>query len=193
MRPGGSIISQLLVACSAFAVLVAVAAVVGYAGLHRQNSAARQHAGRDYALQQAAGLLQRDFTASQLSISRFALSGRGAVLRPVGRSRADFAAQLAILQRDAPSPLRGLVTTQARAGARLFTVADQIGKLPPASPQASGLAGGMIGIAGSFYAANSRLQAELAADVRQLTAASTHSLSAWPGARPRSPSPWRSS
>jgi two-component system, OmpR family, phosphate regulon sensor histidine kinase PhoR len=185
MRPRGSIISQLLVAFSALAVLVAVAAVVGYAGLHRQNSAARQRTGRDYALQQAAGRVQRDFTASQLSISGFALSGRSALLRPVGRSRADFAAQMAILRRDAPSPLRGLVTTQARAGTQLFTVASEIGKLPPASPQASGLARGTTRIAESFYAANSRLQADLAADVRQLTAASTHSMSmgqAWSAA-----------
>jgi two-component system phosphate regulon sensor histidine kinase PhoR len=185
MRPRGLIISQLLVAFSALAVLGAVAAVIGYAGLHRENSAARQRNGRDYALQQAAGLLQRDFTASQLSISRFALSGRSASLRPVGGYRADFAAQMAILRRDAPSPLRGLVTTQARAGTQLFTVASEIGTLPLASPQASGLAGGTTGIAERFYAANSRLQADLAADVRQLAAASTHSMSlgqAWSAA-----------
>jgi two-component system phosphate regulon sensor histidine kinase PhoR len=185
MRPRGLIISQVLAAFAAFAVLVAVAAVVGYVGLHRQNSAARQRAGRDYALQQAAGRLQQDFIASQLSISRFAPSGRRAWLRPVSRSRADFAAQMATLRRGAPSSLRGLVTTQALAGTQLFTVASEIGKLPPASPQARGLAGETTGIAGSFYAANSRLQADLAADVRQIGAASTHSLStglAWSAA-----------
>lgn len=185
MRPGGSIIGQLLVALSAFALLIAVAALIGYAELGRQNSAAKQRAERDYALQQAAGLLQRDFTAAQLSISRFAPTGRSAWPRPVGRSRADFAAQMAILRRDAPSGLRGLVTTQSRAGTQLFTVASEISTLPPTSPQASGLARGTPGIAGSFYAANSRLQADLAADARQLTAANTHAVSvgvAWSAA-----------
>ena len=178
MRPSGSIISQILVAFSAFALLIAVAAVVGYAGLARQNSATKQLTGQDYVLQQAAGRMQQDFTTSQLSISSFALSGRPGAARPIGASRADFAAQLAILQRAAPPSLSGLITTQARSGAQLFTVADTIGKLPPASAQAATLAAGTTRIAAEFLRGELRLQERLAVSIRQLTAESKHALGA---------------
>jgi two-component system, OmpR family, phosphate regulon sensor histidine kinase PhoR len=176
MRPRGSIISQLLIAFSVSAVLIALAAVVGYAGLARQDSASKQLSGRDYVLQQAAGRMQQDFTISQLSISGFVLSGRTGSLRPVTASRADFATQMAILRQEAPPGLQGLVLAQARAGTQLFAAADRVGRLPPASTAARKLASGTSTIAGSFYAANAAMQESLAVQVRQLTAESKHSL-----------------
>ena len=83
MRPRGSIISQVLVAFSAFAVLIAVAAVVGYTGLANQNSATKQLTGRDYVLEDTAGEMEQDFTISQLAISSFALSGHPSDLGPL--------------------------------------------------------------------------------------------------------------
>jgi len=176
MRPGVSMVSQHVVEFTAFAVLIAAAAMVGYAGLARDDSAAQQQTGRDYGLQLAAGRIQRDFTASQVSISGFGLSGRSARLPPVGKSRVDFTVELARLQRDAPRGLRGLVTTQGRDGTQLFAIAARIARLPPDSTLARRLASGATSIAVSFYAANSRTQETIAADITRLTAANKHSL-----------------
>jgi two-component system phosphate regulon sensor histidine kinase PhoR len=178
MRARGSILSQALVAFSAFAVLIAIAAAVGYLGLAHQNSATKQLTGQDYVLQLAAGRMQRDFTASELSITSFALGDRIAPLAPVSRYRTDFAAQVAILHRYAQPGMAGLVAKQSRAGTELFAAADAIGKLPLASAQAARLASRTSRIAGSFDMANSTMQEDIAADVRQLTERSKHSLSA---------------
>jgi two-component system phosphate regulon sensor histidine kinase PhoR len=173
MRSRASIISQAL---AAFAVLVAVAVTVGYLGLAHQDSAAAQLTSRDYVNQQAAGQMRQDFTTSQLSITGFALSGRQALLLPIGRSRADFAVNLAVLKRNVPPGMASLVTPQARAGAQLFTVAAAIAKLPPASASVARLASGTASIAQRFYLANSVMQERLAINIRQVTAQSKHAL-----------------
>lgn len=178
MRPHGSIITRLLIAFSVFAVLIAIAAVFIYVGVGRHDRATRELTGRDYVLQQAAGQLSESFTASQLAVSSFALTGRPAALRPLARARLSFSAELAILSRHAPATQRGRVAAQGRAGARLFAAARQLTRLPPASPAARRLASGTAGIAGGFYAANSELQDSVADDIKRLTAASKHSLSA---------------
>jgi two-component system phosphate regulon sensor histidine kinase PhoR len=176
MRPRGSIITRLLIAFSVFAVLIAIAAVFIYVGAGRQDRASKELTGRDYVLQQAAGQMSENFTASQLAVSGFALTGRPAVLRPLASARVSFSAELAILRRHAPAAQRGFVAAQGRAGARLFAVAGQITRLRPASPSARRLASGTASIAGSFYAANSAMQERLAADIRRLTADSGHYL-----------------
>jgi signal transduction histidine kinase/HAMP domain-containing protein len=178
MRPGGSIISQALVAFSAFAVLIAIAAAVGYAGLARQNSATKQLTGEDYVLQQAAGQMQEAFTISQLAISGCALSGRRASLLPISRERSDFAGNLAVIKRNVPPGMVSLVAPQARAGTQLFAVAAAIAKLPPASASARRLASGTSRVAQNFYLANAALQDVVAVNIRQLTAQSKNSLSA---------------
>jgi two-component system phosphate regulon sensor histidine kinase PhoR len=185
MRPGGSIISQLLVAFSAFAVLIAIAAMVGYVGLAHENSAAKQLTGQDYVLQQAAGRMQELFTISQLSITSFALSGRQASLAPIGSSRAGFAESLAVLERNVSPGTARLLPPQARAGTQLFAVAAAIASLPPASASTGRLANETTSIAQSFDQANSAMQERLAADIRLLTAQSKHALSmgvAWSAA-----------
>ncbi len=185
MRLGGSIIGRLLVVLSAFAVLVAIAAVVGYARLAHENSAAKQLTGQDYLLQQAAGQMQEFFTISQLSITSFALSGRPASLATIGSSRAGFAVNLAVLERNVSPGMAGLLPPQARAGTQLFAVAAAIAKLPPASASAARLASGTTSIAQSFYLANSAMQERIAADLRRLTGQSKHALSiglAWSAA-----------
>jgi two-component system phosphate regulon sensor histidine kinase PhoR len=178
MRPGGSIISQALVAFSAFAVLIAIAAAIGYAGLARQNSATKQLTGQDYVLQQAAGQIQEAFTISQLAISGCALSGRRASLLPISRERSDFAGNLAVIKRNVPPGMVSLVVPQARAGTQLFAAAAAIAKLPPASASARRLASGTSRIAQNFYQANAALHDVVAANIRRLAAQSKSSLSA---------------
>src|ERR1019366_5277237 len=161
MSPRGSILSQALVAFSAFAVLIAIAAAVGYMGLAHQNSATKQLTGQDYVIQQAAGQMQEAFTVSQLSISGFALSGRRASLLPISGERSAF------------------------AETHLFAGAAAIAKLPSASASARRLASGTSRIAQNFYQANSALQEVVAVNIRQLTAHSKRSLSvglAWSAA-----------
>ena len=185
MSPRGSILSQALVAFSAFAVLIAIAAAVGYMGLAHQNSATKQLTGQDYVLQQAAGQMQEAFTVSQLSISGFALTGRRASLLPITRERSAFAENLAAIKRNVSPGVAGLVAPQARAGTQLFAVAAAIAKLPPASASARRLASGTSRIAQNFYQANSALQEVVAVNIRQLTAHSKRSLSvglAWSAA-----------
>ena len=185
MSPRGSILSQALVAFSAFAVLIAIAAAVGYMGLAHQNSATKQLTGQDYVLQQAAGQMQEAFTVSQLSISGFALTGRRASLLPISRERSAFAENLAAIKRNVSPGVAGLVAPQARAGTQLFAVAAAIAKLPPASASARRLASGTSRIAHNFYQANSALQEVVAVNIRQLTAHSKRSLSvglAWSAA-----------
>ena len=185
MSPRGSIIGQALVAFSAFAVLIAIAAAVGYMGLAHQNSATKQLTGQDYVLQQAAGQMQEAFTVSQLSISGFALTGRRASLLPISRERSAFAENLAAIKRNVSPGVAGLVAPQARAGTQLFAVAAAIAKLPPASASARRLASGTSRIAQNFYQANSALQEVVAVNIRQLTAHSKRSLSvglAWSAA-----------
>ena len=185
MSPRGSILSQALVAFSAFAVLIAIAAAVGYMGLAHQNSATKQLTGQDYVLQQAAGQMQEAFTVSQLSISGFALTGRRASLLPISRERSAFAENLAAIKRNVSPGVASLVAPQARAGTQLFAVAAAIAKLPSASASARRLASGTSRIAQNFYQANSALQEVVAVNIRQLTAHSKRSLSvglAWSAA-----------
>jgi signal transduction histidine kinase/HAMP domain-containing protein len=179
-----SIISQVLLAFSVFAILIAVAAAVSYVAVEQQNSAAKQLTGRDYRLQQAAGQAQEAFTSSQIAISNYALSGRAAFLRPLVGARAFFAANVAVMRAVSPASLRGDVSAQVNAGTRLFEIAGRIAALPPGSPDARALARSVASVEGIFYPANSDMQEDVAADVRRLTKTSKDSLStglAWSG------------
>jgi signal transduction histidine kinase/HAMP domain-containing protein len=185
MRPRGSVISQLLLAFAVFAVLVGVAAAAVYLATARQDTASRQLTEHDYVLQAAAGRMQDEFNGGQMAISGYALSGRKSFLVPVRAQQAAFdrsAHQLAAL---APARLAGLTRTQQQAGARLFTVASQITRLPPRSAAARALATQSAATARSFFVANERFQAYLAADVRRLTDQGRHALAvglAWSAA-----------
>jgi two-component system, OmpR family, phosphate regulon sensor histidine kinase PhoR len=185
MRPHGSILSQALVAFSAFAVLIAIAAAVGYLGLAHQNSATTQLTGQDYVLQQAVGRMDAAFTVSQVSINSYALTGQRASLAPMGGARAGYTASLAALQGHVPPPLRRYAVVLTRSGGQLFAVAGQISAAAPGSRTVRDLASGTARISGGFYAASTAMQEYLAKNIRQLTAQSKHSLSvglAWSAA-----------
>ncbi len=169
MKRRSSLLGQLLVAFSVFAVLVAIAAAFGYAGAARQTSAAKELTGDDYVAQQAAGRMQEGFTTTQIAISSYALSGRALFLRPLPAARAKFANQLAALRANAPASLRGSVAAQGRAGTALFAVAGRITRLPPGSARARALATGTALIARGFYQSNTMLQGYLAAQVTRVT------------------------
>ena len=177
MRARGSILSQALVAFSAFAVLIAIAAAVGYLGLAHQNSATKQLTGRDYVLQESVGRMTAAFTISQVSITSYALTGQRGSLAPIDGARAGFTASRAALQGHVPPPLRRSADALARSGGQLFAVAGQISAAAPDSRTARNLASGTARISGGFYAASTAMQEYLATDIRQLTAQSKSSLS----------------
>jgi signal transduction histidine kinase/CHASE3 domain sensor protein len=186
MRAGSSVVSQVLAAFCAFGVLIAVAAIVGYAGLARQNAATRQLTGRDYVLQEAVGQMDGSFTISQLAVTSYALSGQRGSLAPVRRARAAFTANLRTLNgQPLPPPVRGFAATLARCGADLFAAASTIGAAPPGSAAAQRLAAQTARPSAEFYAASDGMQGYLAGNIRQLTGQSKHALSvglAWSAA-----------
>jgi two-component system, OmpR family, phosphate regulon sensor histidine kinase PhoR len=176
MRPRGPVISQLLLAFSACAVLIAVAAVVGYAGLAHQNSATKELTGRDYVLQQAAGQMQQDFTISQLAISSFALSGHPSDLGPLRAAQAAFTARLGTLRAHAPQNLHGFVDTLTRTGDGLFAVGDEMAGAPAGSPVVRVLATRANALASTSNVATNAMEAILAGQVRHLSAQSKDAL-----------------
>ena len=176
MRPRGSIISQLLIAFSVFAILIVVAMTVGYAAVASQNATVRQLTGRDYVLQQTARHMRESFTTSQLAVSTFVLSGQLVFLQPVAAADSSFALNSARLRALAPPGLLGYVDGMSQAGIRLFTVADQVARLPRHSPTAEALAISIAPTARAFYRANTGLQDHLAAEVGRLTSESKSSL-----------------
>jgi two-component system phosphate regulon sensor histidine kinase PhoR len=176
MRPRGSIVSQLLIAFSVFAVLIVVAMAFGYYAAGRQDTTARQLTGRDYVLQQTAGHMQEDFTTSQIAVTSFVLSGQRGFLRPVAGERASFARNAARLRALAPPGLQRYVTGMATSGTRLFAVAAQVARLPRRSPAAAALASSTALTAGVFYRAGTGMQDRLAAAVRLLTSRSKDAL-----------------
>jgi two-component system, OmpR family, phosphate regulon sensor histidine kinase PhoR len=178
MRPRGPVISQLLVAFCAFAVLIAVAAVVGYAGLAHQNAATKELTGRDYVLEQAAGQMQQDFTISQLAISSFALSGHPGDLRPLPAAQAAFTARLGTLRAHAPQNLRRFVDTQASTGEALFAVGDEMTGVRAGSPVLRVLAERANALASTNNAATNAMEAILAGQVQHLSAKSKDALDA---------------
>jgi signal transduction histidine kinase/HAMP domain-containing protein len=176
MRPRGSVFSQVLLVFAAFAVLIAIAAGFGYAGLSGQDSAARQLTAQDYLLQRATGHMQEAFNVSQVSVSAYALSGRPSFLRPLRAMRAKFAADARLARALAPPDLQDLVTGQMRAASRLFAVSATIVRLPRHSARAAALAAGTALISRQFYLSNKGLQERLAADVQRLTRNSGRAL-----------------
>ncbi|HUZ39225.1 MAG TPA: hypothetical protein VMV17_23125, partial [Streptosporangiaceae bacterium] len=116
MRRRGSLLSQLLIAFSVFAVVIGAAAVVGYIAVVHQHQTARRLTGHYTILQLADGDLSGAFTTAQLSVQSYSLTGERGFLLPLGAARVQYERRLATLERRTPRGLRGLVRDQARAG-----------------------------------------------------------------------------
>ena len=71
MKPRGSLISQLLIALSVFAVLIGLAGAAGYVGVADQDSAARQLTDHYQVLQKAENNLQGGFAVAQSTLLLF--------------------------------------------------------------------------------------------------------------------------
>ncbi|HEY6279130.1 MAG TPA: ATP-binding protein [Streptosporangiaceae bacterium] len=184
MKARGSLLGQLLVTFSVFAALVAIVAGAGYLAAVHRDSSSDQRAGRNVVLQHAAGQVQEGFTASQIAISSFAMSGSGVFLRPLPGARAMFLTGLATLRARAPARLRPWVNKQALAGNELFSAADTITRLPPGSAAARALATSTALTARGFYRASAVVRGYLAAQAGQITQGGQDDLTAsfgWDG------------
>jgi len=185
MRRRGSLLSQLLIAFSVFAVVIGAAAVVGYIAVVHQHQTARRLTGHYTILQLADGDLSGAFTTAQLSVQSYSLTGERGFLLPLGAARVQYERRLATLERRTPRGLRGLVRDQARAGGAWFALVPRIMAVRPGTPAAKALLGRSAGLTQVFFAANVRMQVSLTARVRLLSSSGLRALStglAWSAA-----------
>ena len=176
MRPRGSIISQLLIAFCVFAVLIGVAAGVGYVAVAHQDAAAKQVTGRDRLLQQAENDLEENLVSAEFAVLYFAVTGDRGYLRPLGQARAGFASNAAELARNAPPGLRALIRTQAREGAEWFALTPKIVTAQPRSRAARTLLQRSDRLGFSLAALNQTAEDRLQNDIDGLTATSKRAL-----------------
>jgi two-component system phosphate regulon sensor histidine kinase PhoR len=177
MRARASIISQLLAAFAVVGVLIGLAAIVGYTGVTREQATAKVLTVHDYLLQHWAGLMQVEFDLAQTAVNGYALSGHGSYLAQLRGQERAYAGNVASLRGTAAKDVQGYVTQQQQAGAQLFSIAARIERLPPRSPAAQHLAGGLPAVAGRFYLANYQFQEHVGRHFGDLTAQGSHELS----------------
>ncbi|MDX6395885.1 MAG: hypothetical protein QOJ73_6948, partial [Streptosporangiaceae bacterium] len=169
-------LSQMLMAFSAFAVLVGVAATVGYMAVARQHQAADRLTGHYQVLQEADGKMGEAFTTAQFAVLSYAMTRQSGVLRPLGEARAEYDRRLATLRGRAGRDLRGLVAAQERAGAAWFALAPRIMAVPPGSPAARAALGQSAALTGAFFQAGVGLQVQMAGQIAMLTRSSDRAL-----------------
>ena len=158
MRRHRSLLSQMMLAFSAFAVLVGAAAAVGYVAVVHQHQVADQLSGHYQVLQQADGKMGEAFNTAQSAGLSYAMTRQTAFLRPLGGARAKYGQRLATLRGQAGPDLRGLVTAQQRAGAAWFALAPEIMAVRPGTPAARALLGQSTALTGTFFQANILMQ-----------------------------------
>ena len=176
MRRHRSLLSQMLIAFSAFAVLVGAAAAVGYMAVAHQHRAADRLTGHYQVLQEADGKMGEAFTTAQFAVLSYAMTRESGVLRPLGDARARYDRRLATLRGRAGRDLRGLVTAQERAGAAWFALAPRIMAVPPGTPAARAVLGQSAALTGAFFQAGVGLQVQLAGQIAMLTRSSDRAL-----------------
>jgi signal transduction histidine kinase/HAMP domain-containing protein len=176
MRRHRSLLSQMLLAFSAFAVLVGAAAAVGYVAVAHQHQAAKQLSGHYQVVQLIdAGLGQALTTAQSAAIS-FSLTGEPGFRRSFDQARAQYPGLLAALGRRTSPDLRGLVTAQERAGGAWFALAPGIMAVPPGTPAARALLGRSAALTGAFFQANILMQERLHDQIARLDNTSRQAL-----------------
>ena len=175
MRRHRSLLSQLLMAFSAFAVLVGAAMAVGYVAVVHQHRAADQLTSHYQVLQEAGGKIIEAFDTTQSAVLGYAMTRESGFLRPLGDARAQYDQRLATLRGQA-GDLRGLVTAQGRAGAAWFALAPKIMAVPPGTPAARAVLGQSAALTGAFVKANTEMQVSLARQIARLTSAGNRAL-----------------
>jgi signal transduction histidine kinase/HAMP domain-containing protein len=184
MRPRGSIIGQLLVAFCVFAILIGVAAVVGYITVTGENQQSGQAGGRYTQLGQQNGDLEAAFGTATNAALFYIETGQRGFLAQLAPARAAFARDLAAMRRGAMPSVRGLIEAQGRLGTEWFALAPRAAAARPRTPSASALLDRSAALRTAFFRATATTQERLDAIVSRLSSASRDRLEArlaWSG------------
>jgi signal transduction histidine kinase/HAMP domain-containing protein len=185
VRPRGSIIGQLLVACCVCAVLIGIAAVAGFVSVTNQNTQNRQVAARYARLERVNGDLETAFGTATFGALFYTETGQRGFLAELAPARAAFARNLAAMRRGATPSVRGLIEAQARLGAEWFALAPAAARVRPRTPAATALLGRSAALGTAFARATARTQEQLDENLGVLASVSQQRLEgrlAWSGA-----------
>lgn len=184
MRRRRSIISQLLVAFSVFAVLIAVAGVFGYLSVLRQYNAAQQQASRYQALADAQDKMGEAYGSGLALALSVGVTGDPAYRPIFAAKQAQFADGSAALLEGIPPSLRGLAETQVRSGQARFALDQQLMTIRQGTPQAKALLAKSAVLVQQFAADDGAVRARVQGLIAQQRTSGSHELKtglAWAG------------
>jgi signal transduction histidine kinase/HAMP domain-containing protein len=176
MRPRGSIIGQLLVVFSVFAVLIGAGAVAGYITVLGENAATRHAIAQYTLLQRVNNSLEVAFGTVTFSVVYYIGTGQAAFVSQIPAARANFYRDLATLRRHATPNVRGQIEAQARLGAQYFGLVHSAVTVRPRTPAATAVMTRSAVLGTSFARVNAEMQQRLNATISGLTATSRHRL-----------------
>jgi signal transduction histidine kinase/HAMP domain-containing protein len=176
MRRYGSILTQMLIAFSVFAVLIGAATVLNYVAVGRQNAGAQQVTGRYTVLQQEESALESAYGTAEFAVLFYNVTGDRSYLLTLGGARASFDSNLAQLRRHATPGLRRVIEEQARTGADWFALSPKIVGVTPRSPAARVLLARANRLGVDFLTSTITALGRLHNDIEQLTTSSKQAL-----------------
>jgi signal transduction histidine kinase/HAMP domain-containing protein len=158
--PAG-ITARLWSGLAAFIVLVAVAALVVFAGVRQQDKTVDHVVSDLHPLSSANIQIQADFAQAQALLRAYLLTREPRYFRLYQRSHDTLGSALRQMAGLSAQRWQSLIGEQRQAGSRWFGYAAQMLVLPPGSPGLTRLTDAAHGSAGTFYRANIRLTAVL--------------------------------
>jgi two-component system phosphate regulon sensor histidine kinase PhoR len=185
MRPRGSIISQLLVTFCVCAILIGVAAVIGYITVTGQNAQTGQIGLHYEQLARENGDLENAFGYATFAVLFYTDTGQHGFLAQLAPDRAAFDRDLAAMRRGATPSVRGLITAEGRLGLAWFALAPRAAAVQPRTLYGNTLLDNSAALATAFYGAAGATQGRLNANISGLAATSRQRLAGrlgWSGA-----------
>ena len=185
MRPRGSIISQLLVTFCVCAILIGVAAVIGYVTVTGQNAQTGQIGLHYEQLARENGDLENAFGYATFAVLFYTDTGQHGFLAQLAPDRAAFDRDLAAMRRGATPSVRGLITAEGRLGLAWFALAPRAAAVQPRTLYGNTLLDNSAALATAFYGAAGATQGRLNANISGLAATSRQRLAGrlgWSGA-----------
>jgi len=185
MRPRGSIISQLLVTFCVCAILIGVAAVIGYITVTGQNAQTGQIGLHYEQLARENGDLENAFGYATFAVLFYTDTGQHGFLAQLAPDRAAFDRDLAAMRRGATPSVRGLITAEGRLGLAWFALAPRAAAVQPRTLYGNTLLDNSAALATAFYGAAGATQGRLNASISGLAATSRQRLAGrlgWSGA-----------
>ncbi len=134
MRPRGSIISQLLVTFCVCAILIGVAAVIGYITVTGQNAQTGQIGLHYEQLARENGDLENEFGYATFAVLFYTDTGQHSFLVQLAPDRAEFDRDLAAMGRGATPSVRGLINAERPVGLAWLRAGSPRGGGPAPNP-----------------------------------------------------------